>query len=165
MKKTNFFLSFTVVVFALAVLSSCKKDDEESNNPYVGKWQSRAYPLSASLFEKMEFTFTNTTFEDKVSQGTSPTTLAQVCAIKGDVVYTEPSTLDVEINQVAVMGGAYVDKATDPTTFATYFAASLGARLEEEFQSTYTFSGDTMILLIPMIGQASPVPLKLTKVE
>jgi hypothetical protein len=165
MKKTNLFLSLAVVVFALAVLSSCKKDDEESKNPYYGKWESRVYPISLTAFEKMEFNFTNTTFEDKVSQGASATAITQVCAIKGDVVYTEPATIDAEINQVSVMGGAYVDKSTDPTTFATYFAASLGTRLTEQFQATYTFSNDTMILSIPMIGQSSPVQLRLTKVQ
>lgn len=165
MKKTNFFLSLTIVIFSLVILSACKKDDEETKNPYYGKWESRAYPISQTIFEKMVFEFTNTTFEDKVSQGTSASALTQVCAIKGDAVYTEPATLNVEVNQVAVMGGAYVDKSTDPTTFATYFAASLGTRLTEQFQATYSFSNDTMILLIPMIGQSSPVSLRLTKVQ
>jgi hypothetical protein len=164
MKKTNFYLSLTVVLFALIVLSSCKKDDD-TQNPYYGKWQSRAYPVSATKLEKMEFNFTNTTFEDKVSQGTAADALSQVCAIKGDVVFTQPAILDVEINEVSVMGGPYIDKSTDSTTFATYFAGSLGTRLDEDFQATYTFSNDTMILLIPMKGFTSPVPLRLTKIE
>lgn len=164
-KRMNFFFRLTVILTAITVFSACGDDDEETKNDYYGTWESRVYPANATLtlFEKMEFTFTNTTFEDKVYQGASADAIGLACGMKGEIIYNAPSTLNAEISDISIQGGAYTNKVSDRTAFDGKFSISLGTRLNEEFVATYTFSNDTMILLIPMKTSVNPVPLKLTK--
>jgi len=167
MKKTNFYLNLIVILFALVVLSSCKKDDDDDvKNDYYGKWQSKVYPslTTAGAVEKMVFDFTNTTFEDKVYQGISADALQPAAGIKGDIVYNAPSTLNAEINEVSVQGSPYINKSVDATSFATYFGATLGKILDEQFIATYEFVGDTMIFNLPVKGSDQKITLKLGKV-
>ena len=168
MKKSNLFLIPVLLVSTLMLISSCKKDDDsETKNPYYGKWQSRVYSsaLAQGVLEKMVFDFTNTTFEDKVYQGLSADALQPAAGIKGDIVYTAPATIDAEINEISVGGSPYVNKNDDPTTFATYFALSMGALLEEEFTATYSFDGDTLVMSLPVKISDQPITIRLGKVE
>lgn len=168
MKKTNFYLNLTVILLALVVLSSCKKDDDDDDakNDYYGKWQSKVYPslTTAGAVEKMVFDFTNTTFEDKVYQGITADAMQPAAGIKGDIVYNAPSTLNADINEISVQGSPYINKSVDATMFATYFGATLGKILDEQFIATYKFEGDTMILYLPMKGSDQKITLKLGKV-
>ncbi len=171
-KKMIFYLKISLTLLVISMFSACG-DEEETKNPYYGKWESRAYPSlslqGAPIFEKMEFDFTNTAFEDKVYQGVTADALQLALGIKGSVVYTEPSTLAVEVNEISLQGAPYVSKETDPTAFATSFGATMGQRLHETFTATYAFSNDTLIMTLPMINPAGgddiPTPLRLTKVE
>jgi hypothetical protein len=167
MKKTNFLLFLTLLFCSILLVTSCKKDDEETKNPYYGKWQSKAYgsPITPGALEKMVFDFTNTTFEDKVYQGVSADALQLVSGIRGSVDYTAPSTLDAEVNEISVGGSPYVNKNDDPTTFATFFALSMGAILDEEFTATYTMDGDSMIFSLPVKISETPITIKLGRVQ
>jgi hypothetical protein len=169
MKKSKNYLSFFAVLLVLSFLTSCKEDEEETNNDYSGTWKSRVYPSMTNplISEQMVFTFTNTTFEDKVYQGASATSLNFVSGMKGGVAYTAPSTIDVEVNEISVMGAPYIDKNVDETSFYTYFNATMGQLIYEEFTATYTMSGDTMTLSLPMKNPAGgadiPASMKLIK--
>jgi hypothetical protein len=167
MKRTNFFLILVTMVSTLVIISSCKKDSEETKNPYYGKWQSRAFnsPTDPTTFEKMVFDFTNTTFEDKVFQGASADALQQAAGIKGTIDYTAPSTIDVTVTEVSVGGSPYVDKSVDATTFETFFALSVGTLLDEQFTATFAVVGDSLELTLPVKISPDPITIKLGKVE
>ena len=167
----NIYFKLSATLLVLILFWTCSKDKEETKNPYYGSWQSRAYPSMSTpgALERMEFTFTNNSFEDKIYQGATADALQLAAGIRGDISYTPPATLDATIIEISIQGGPYVSKETDPTAFATTFGATLGVLLYEEFTATYEFSNDTLILTLPMKnpqgGDDLMVPLRLTQME
>lgn len=172
MKKIlNSLLALTLLV-ALFTFTSCESDDDEPNKPYVGEWESAVYPLRHPVsgdtvgWEKMVFTFTNTTFEDAIYQGQTADAVVSNLSMGGDIANPAEGELEADINILTVQGTA-IKKATQPDLFETTFNTFLAERLDQSFDATYTIDGETMVLTIPIknpVGEGYiETPLTLTK--
>ncbi len=158
------------------MFTGCEEGDDEPDAEYVGKWESAvylSYDLSTGdlISEQMIFTFTNSTFIDKIYQSsdTSVTThdeLSEAAGMKGNMEATD-TEFDVEVTGISVSGGAFTEKSSDPLTFATIWNASLGNLLDESFTAEYVIANDVMVLSLPvtMSGTSVTQTLTLYKVE
>lgn len=164
--------AITVFSLVATIFISCDKDETVPAQPYVGNWESKEY-VSLDLvtgnpvMQKMTFTFTNTTFEDRITQKDmqSPGELEFLSAIKGKI--TEPTTtaMNIEINQLSLSEGLWFNKETDPENFDNAWNSTLGLMLHEQFTAKYIIDGDKMQLILPVkIGATETTDtLNLTK--
>jgi hypothetical protein len=150
---------------------SCEKETEEAPKPYAGKWQTGVYESFSltgdPIAEQMTFTFTNTTFEDKIHQGADATSLKFTSAIKGSISNDTDSTMDVEIKELSIIEGIYISKENSPESFQTTWDETLGKILNEEFSAKYVINGDKMQMIIPVkiVNQVVNDTLNLTKID
>lgn len=165
------FLNYFLPILLIAGSISCDKETEEALKPYVGKWQTGVYESYSvtgdPVAEQMTFTFTNTTFEDKIHQGADATSLKFTSAIKGSISNDTDSTMDVEINELSIIEGIYINKENSPESFQSAWDATLGKLLMEEFSAKYLINGDKMQMIIPVkiLGQVVNDTLNLTKID
>jgi hypothetical protein len=154
----NSFKLFIGLAFTAALVTfstSCDKEEDEVQKPYVGTWESSIYPVrdwttgDTTSWEKMIFTFTNTTFEDAIFAGTSSTQVSAGLTMGGDIENSTGNVLDASINKI-IIGGAEISLATQAELFESTFQTYLGSRLEKSFEGSYTINADTLVLTIPM---------------
>ena len=168
----NVLLSLLLALVMVGLNISCS-DDGEENKPYVGKWESRVYPVQNPLtgeitgYQKMVFEFTNTDFTDQVYLGASADAITWVIGMMGDIENSSEGVLDVTVTGVAALRDAYTMFETEPETFAAIWGApgSLGAMLFEDFTAEYEFKGDTLALSLPTKLSTAPTVLNLTKAK
>lgn len=164
-------LKFILPMFLITMLGSCDKDDDIIDKAYVGKWQTavyESYSLTGDpISEQMTFTFTNSTFEDKIHQGADATSLAFASAIKGIISDATDTEMNVEINQLSIIEGIYISKESSPESFQSTWDATLGNLLKEEFKATYVINGDKMQMILPVKYMDMVVndTLNLTKID
>ncbi len=153
--RSNLLQIVSVLCIGLLAFYACEKDNTEENKPYFGKWESNVYPLLdfATMdtigYEQMSFDFTNSSFEDQISQGQTPELVVPQLTMGGDIDNPSDNLLDVEINKV-IISGAEISISTQPELFESTFNAYLSSRLNRNFESTYTIDGDVMVLTIPL---------------
>lgn len=159
--KNYFFLTLMTVLCFSLVFISCDDEDKEDDKPYAGTWETEAYnsmnfATQQPIKEKMTITFTNTTFEDKISQGASADAMAIATKVKGDVTEVSDGNVEVEITGVALQDGTYIMKDSDKTNFEEIFylqsevAFGIGHVLKEKFTAKYELDGDKMMLILPV---------------
>lgn len=150
---------FTFALFVFVACSDDEKDDEQQiNEPYVGTWQSRIYPVQdpsngdTLKWERMTFTFENTTVEDVIEQssGKDSKTVMEAAAIRGIVDATE-TAMDIEVTKVSIGGASYIDKSVDTESFTNAYNLALGTLLDEAFTAQYEIyaDGDSLNLTLP----------------
>jgi len=184
MKKLHFnLLAVLFIALIIGLTISCEEDDETKES-YNGVWVSSVYPIpeyndtglmiGIESYEKMEFTFTNSTFENKVFGGEdSATAAAKTTAdliMAGDIKKVSEGVLEVTIKEIEIplTGAKYSN--TVPSIFDPIFEQLLGERLKDKFEADYVITGNTMVLTIPLINPVVPTTtvdteLNLTKVE
>ncbi|MCG8697940.1 MAG: hypothetical protein MI922_07795 [Bacteroidales bacterium] len=159
--KNYFFLTLMTVLCFSLVFVSCDDEDKEDDKPYAGTWETEAYSsmnfaTQQPIKEKMTITFTNSTFEDKISQGASADAMSIATKVKGDVTEISDGSVEVSITGVALGDGTYLMKESDLEQFNKAFylkspqAFGIGNVLKEKFTAMYELDGDKMKLILPV---------------
>jgi len=163
--KKLFYYTIAAFLF-VGLFSSCEKDDDEDLNPYVGTWKNEVGANLSGLQEQLTFIFTNTTFEVEVYQGLTANQLVLATAVKGDITNSTDTKLTGEITGVKLGDTPdYIEKESNPESFASLFSVGLGTMLSENFTASYVIVGNIMTLTIPVKSEDGVVdmPFILTK--
>lgn len=172
MSRFRFYFRQLLPSFIIFILVySCDEETEEAMQAYYGTWQTAVYSsynLNAQLIsEQMTFDFKNYEFEDIIAQGDDANSLEFASAIKGAISNITDSTMDIEITDLSVVEGIYINKELAPEDFQTAWDNSLGLIMVSEFDAKYIVDGESMQLILPVLYNSQEIQdtINLTKIE
>ncbi len=149
MKNKNLFF-LLLIGFAL-IVTKCG-DDEESTPAYVGSWESEVMEMLGAQ-AKMDFDFTETTFDGDVQAMIAANTFVSLLGVKGTVDELADQVLDMSITDLGAYDNASADydwknRYDDPAEFEALYQGFLAASLPKDFEAEYTVAGEEMDLYI-----------------